>query len=142
MEDIKEEYKKIRGFQTVGPTETPTEAPKIETETPSTEVGYTKHQSTANASYYDRRVCIGRKYGVDCYTANGEIFDDEDFTLAHKSLAFGTWVKFEYNGNNVSCRVNDRGSYVVGRKFDLSGGCAKALGIISKGVAGVSYKVI
>lgn len=141
LEDIKEEYKKIRGFQTIDPTETPTEAPKVENETPSSEVGYTKYQNTANASYYDRRVCTGRKYGIDCYTANGEVFNDEDFTLAHKSLAFGTRVLFQYNGNSVTCRVNDRGPFVANREFDLSLGCAKALGIISKGVASVRYEI-
>ena len=135
-----EEYKKIRGFK---------EVPQIQEETPikekqveSTTVNNQEYKNTANASYYDSGVCIGRTYGVDCRTANGEIFDETGLTFAHKSLSFGTRVKFQYNGNNVICRANDRGPYVVNREFDLSYGCAEALGIISKGVANISYGII
>jgi len=55
-------------------------------------------------------------------TASGEIFDTHDFTAAHKTLPFGTYVKVTNLQNNLSTvvRINDRGPYVKGRIIDLS----------------------
>ncbi|MBR1746487.1 MAG: septal ring lytic transglycosylase RlpA family protein, partial [Fibrobacter sp.] len=49
-------------------------------------------------------------------TASGEIFDQDDYTCAHKSLPFGTKLKVVRvdNGSSVVVRVNDRGPYVDG----------------------------
>ena len=71
--------------------------------------------STTRASYYHNKF-NGRK------TANGEIFDNNKYTAAHKSLPFGTKVKVTNLANNKSVivTINDRGPYVKGRKIDLS----------------------
>ena len=69
-------------------------------------------------------------------TANGEIFNQYDLTVAHPSLPFGTRLQISYNGNSVIARVNDRGpfKYVKGEYFtedrgiDLSQGTAQAIG--------------
>lgn len=62
-------------------------------------------------------------------------------TVAHKSLPFGTLVKFRNpdTGAEVVARVNDRGPYVGGREFDLSFEAAQRLGIVDQGVARVQY---
>ena len=83
----------------------------------------------AVASYYDRSVCGSRVYGETCRTASMQVFNDQALTVAHKSLPFGTMVKFTYNGLSVVCKVNDRGPYIKGREFDLSKGCADAIGL-------------
>lgn len=92
------------------------------------------------ASWYDRSVCGKRIYGKTCKTANGEIFNDEDFTFASKDFPFGTRIEFSFNGKSKVCRLNDRGPYVEPRKFDLSKACALAIGFT--GVREVNYKVL
>ena len=64
-------------------------------------------------------------------TASGEIFDQDDYTCAHKSLPFGTKLKVVRvdNGSSVVVRVNDRGPYVDGRILDLSVAAGKKIGL-------------
>lgn len=61
-------------------------------------------------------------------TANGEHFNPDGMTAAHRSLPFGTKVKFTYKGKSVIVRINDRGPFVGGREYDLSRGAANRLG--------------
>lgn len=75
-------------------------------------------------------------------TANGEIFNGEDLTFAHRSMKFGTLVKFYYKGKSVVARCNDRGPYIKGREFDLSYRVAKRLDFLEVGVDKIYYKVI
>lgn len=69
-------------------------------------------------------------------TANGEIFDMEKLTCAHKKLPFGTRLKVtnEDNNKSVIVRVNDRGPFVKGRDLDLSKAAARKIGLIPYGV--------
>lgn len=89
------------------------------------------------ASYYGHPF-IGRK------TANGEIFTENLYTCAHKSLPFGTKLKVTNlsNGRAIIVRVNDRGPYVKQRIVDLSLKGAKELGLMSCGVANVSIEIV
>ncbi|MCK4654189.1 MAG: septal ring lytic transglycosylase RlpA family protein [Candidatus Cloacimonetes bacterium] len=77
-------------------------------------------------------------------TANGEIFDMNKLTCAHKSLPFGTLLKVtnEDNGNSVVVRVNDRGPFVQGRDLDLSYAAAEKVGIIGAGVKKLKVEVL
>ena len=70
-------------------------------------------------------------------TASGEIFDQDDYTCAHKSLPFGTKLKVVRvdNGSSVVVRVNDRGPYVDGRILDLSVAAGKKIGLDKVGHA-------
>lgn len=70
-------------------------------------------------------------------TANGERYNPLGLTVAHRSLPFGTIVRFTNpeNGKSVTVRVNDRGPYIRGREFDLSLGSARVLDMERKGVA-------
>ena len=92
---------------------------------------------TGEASYYGP--------GFDGkQTASGEIFDQNDFTCAHKSLPFGTKLKVvrKDNGKSVVVRVNDRGPYVDGRILDLSVAAGKKLGLDKVGHAEVVATVV
>jgi rare lipoprotein A len=64
-------------------------------------------------------------------TANGETFDMDEMTAAHRTLAFGTVLKVTNlsNGKSVKVVINDRGPYVGGRIIDLSRAAAHAIGI-------------
>ncbi len=64
-------------------------------------------------------------------TANGEIFNNEDLTAAHRSLPFGSFVRITRtdDGSSVIVRINDRGPFVNDHITDLSRAAAKKLGI-------------
>lgn len=86
-------------------------------------------------------------YGVgDGYhgrkTANGEVFNKNKLTAAHKTLPFGTIVKVKNmtNGQTVKVRINDRGPFVKGRIIDLSAKAAKKINMQQQGVAAVQLK--
>lgn len=72
-------------------------------------------------------------------TANGERFDPDALTAAHRTLAFGTCLRIENagNGRSVQVRVNDRGPFVQGRLVDVSEAAARALDFVRQGVARV-----
>jgi rare lipoprotein A len=69
-------------------------------------------------------------------TANGEIYDQNAYTAAHKSMKFGTLLRVTNTRTNKSLivRINDRGPYIPGRQLDLSMAAAEDLGVISSGV--------
>lgn len=77
-------------------------------------------------------------------TANGEVYNQNSFTAAHKSLKFGTLLKITNLKNNKSVviRINDRGPYIHGRDLDLSKAAASELGMVRKGVAKLKVEEI
>lgn len=81
-------------------------------------------------------------YGSGRKTANGERFNPNGMTAAHRSLPFGTRVRVENkrNGRSVVVRINDRGPFVRGRIIDLAKGPARALGM--GGTTYVSLNVV
>lgn len=87
--------------------------------------------------------CVASWYGNEFHgrrTASGEIFNQWDFTVAHRTLPFGTFVAIEYKGRKIVAMVNDRGPFIAGREFDLSRGCAEALGF--SGLAKITVEII
>ncbi len=76
--------------------------------------------------------------------ANGEIYDMEKLTAAHRTLAFETWVEVQNldNGKNVTVRITDRGPFVDGRIIDLSKAAARNIDMIGPGLANVRLKVV
>ena len=76
-------------------------------------------------------------------TANGETFDTNKLTAAHKSLPFGSKVKITNtaNGKSVTVRVNDRGPYHGNRCFDLSKAAMEAVGGVGAGQINGKYEV-
>ncbi|HET8790711.1 MAG TPA: septal ring lytic transglycosylase RlpA family protein [Modicisalibacter sp.] len=77
-------------------------------------------------------------------TANGERYDRNAMTAAHKSLPFGTRVQVTNldNGREVFVRINDRGPFTSGRIIDLSYQAAERLGMIRSGTAPVAVEVV
>ncbi len=77
-------------------------------------------------------------------TANGEFFNPYAYTVAHKTLPFGTLVRFTNMETNrqIIARVNDRGPFIRGREFDLSLKCAALLGIKKDGIATLKIEII
>lgn len=97
----------------------------------------TVYKNNVVASYYADKF-NGRK------TANGEIFDMNGYTAAHKDLPFGTQLKVTNlaNGKSVVVRVNDRGPFVAGREIDLSKAAAAKLDMMGNGTANVSIEIV
>src|SRR3954454_9267110 len=68
-------------------------------------------------------------------TANGERFNTNALTAAHKTLPFGTQLRVtnERTGRSVVVRINDRGPYPDGRFIDLSKAAPQSVGISGVG---------
>lgn len=86
-------------------------------------------------------------YGVPFHgrlAANGEVFDMEAMTAAHRTLPLGSMVRVVnlLNGKHVRVRINDRGPYVNGRILDLSHAAAAQLGMVEGGLSVIQLEVI
>lgn len=77
-------------------------------------------------------------------TANGEIFDTEKLTAAHRQYPFGTRVRVTNirTQQNVEVRINDRGPMKPERVIDLTLAAAKTIGLVQKGVERVRVEVL
>jgi rare lipoprotein A len=77
-------------------------------------------------------------------TANGEIFDTNGLTAAHKTLPMPSMVRVTNleNGRSIAVRVNDRGPFAPGRVIDLSRRGAQLLGFIERGTARVRVEIM
>jgi rare lipoprotein A len=106
-------------------------APTLPALTPSTIIG------TGLASWYG-----AKHHGKR--TASGEIFDQNKFTAAHRTLPWGSIVKVTNleNGKAVEVRINDRGPFTKGRIIDLSRAAARALGMVQSGVSPVRMELL
>jgi rare lipoprotein A len=90
------------------------------------------YDETGIASWYGPNFHGGR-------TANGEIFDENGLTAAHRTLPMPVNVRVTNleNGKSIIVRVNDRGPYARGRIIDVSKAAAKLLGFWGQGTAKV-----
>ena len=77
-------------------------------------------------------------------TSNGERYDMNQLTAAHRTLPFNTRVRVtnRENGKSVEVRINDRGPFKGERVIDLSLAAAKVLGMIPQGTALVTIDVV
>ena len=89
------------------------------------------------ASWYGKKF-HGRK------TSNGEKYNKNELTAAHKTLPFNTKVKVTNLKNNKSVivRVNDRGPFKPGRIIDLSEKAAEVIESKEQGIADVKLRVL
>ena len=78
------------------------------------------------------------------YTANGEIFDLNELTAAHRTLPMPSIVQVTNlsNGRALQLRVNDRGPFARGRVIDVSRRASQLLGFATSGTAPVRVKVM
>ena len=85
---------------------------------------------------------IASWYGPTFYgkrTANGEMYDGNTLTAAHRTLPLPVNVRVTNleNGKSIIVRVNDRGPYARGRIIDLSKRAAELLDVVQTGTARV-----
>ncbi|MBK7103768.1 MAG: septal ring lytic transglycosylase RlpA family protein [Ignavibacteriae bacterium] len=90
---------------------------------------------------------IASWYGKEFHgksTANGETYDKNDFTAAHRTLPFGSIVRVTNSENNKSVivRINDRGPFAKNRIIDLSQKAAQKIEMISSGSAKVELRLL
>jgi len=95
------------------------------------------HSETGIASWYGPGF-HGKK------TANGEIFNRNELTAAHRTLQMPSIVRVTNleNGRSIVVRINDRGPFAHGRIVDLSEKAADLLGMKTKGTAKVRLDVL
>ncbi len=76
--------------------------------------------------------------------ANGEVYDMEKLTAAHRTLPFDTWVRVRNltNDKTVEVRIQDRGPFVDKRIIDLSKAAARQIDMIGPGIAKVKLTII
>ncbi|MGE5268169.1 MAG: septal ring lytic transglycosylase RlpA family protein [Thiohalocapsa sp.] len=77
-------------------------------------------------------------------TSDGEIYDMNELTAAHKTLPLPSVVQVTnlQNGRALRLRVNDRGPFVDGRIIDLSRRAAQLLGFDGAGTAPVRVRIL
>jgi len=77
-------------------------------------------------------------------TANGERYDMDKLTAAHRTLPFNTYVKVvnQDNGESVIVRINDRGPFRKNRVIDLSRAAARKIDMLGHGTAHVKLYVV
>ena len=110
-----------------------------------------KHHVTASVPpappFHNGETGLASWYGHPYHgrpAANGEIYDMEKLTAAHRTLPFGTWVRVTNlsNSKTVDVRIIDRGPFVDGRIIDVSHAAAQAIDLIGPGVAQVRLDII
>ncbi|MEU7865540.1 septal ring lytic transglycosylase RlpA family protein [Dactylosporangium sp. NPDC049140] len=124
----------VQGTASPTPSKTPSKT-KTPTKSPTTKApAEVASSGTCEVSYY----ADGQK------TANGENFDPNGLTAAHKTLKFGTIVRVTNlaNGKSVDVRINDRGPFVAGRCLDLAKGAFVTIASVSAGVINAKYEVL
>ena len=90
---------------------------------------------------------VGSWYGDEFagrLTANGEIFDPNKVSAAHKTLPMPSVVRVTNldNGKSLVVRINDRGPFVSGRIIDLSREAARLIGYKDSGIARVRVQIL
>lgn len=77
-------------------------------------------------------------------TANGEVYDMNDLTAAHRTLPLPSMVRVTNleNGRALKLRVNDRGPFAHGRIIDVSRRAAQLLGFEQQGTARVRVEIL
>jgi rare lipoprotein A len=93
------------------------------------------------------QVGIASWYGPHFYdkkTADGERFDRDGLTAAHRTLPLNTMVRVTNleNGRSVIVRINDRGPYMPRRIIDLSPRAARLLDMRDDGLARVRIETL
>jgi rare lipoprotein A len=141
-------YPGMLGILFIGCTSTPRFTTRSDRPDPSSEVSPPPTRSPESngrvlltlegiASFYADQF-HGRK------TSNGEVFDMNGRTAAHRTFPFGTKILVTNLENNKTLiiRVNDRGPFHEDRIIDLSLGAAKDLGFEQKGTARVRLEIV
>jgi rare lipoprotein A len=140
----------------LGPTPTPSSAPpSVPSSVPAPNMpasSATVADTQADADFVASHPVIYSEEGVASWYgppydkrrgANGEIFDKDALTAAHRTLPMNSLIKVTNlsTGQAAILRVTDRGPFVPDRMLDLSLASAKAIGVWRPGVARVRVEV-
>lgn len=116
--------------------------------------GTMKPYTVNGKTYYPTVVGVGETatgvaswYGPGFHgktTSNGETYNQNAFTAAHKTLPMNTIVSVTNldNGRKTTVRINDRGPFVDNRILDVSKAAATRLDMLQSGTAPVKLEVI
>jgi rare lipoprotein A len=90
---------------------------------------------------------IASWYGPDFHgldTANGETYDMNALTAAHRTLPMPSMVRVTNleNGRQIALRINDRGPFANNRIIDVSRRAAQLLGFEQQGTARVRVEIM
>lgn len=98
---------------------------------------YNDLEEVGEASWY------GEKFDGKL-TANGEIYDMNTLTAAHRTMPLPSIAEVTNldNGKSIKVRINDRGPFANDRILDLSKRSAKMLGFQEKGIVTVRVKYL
>jgi rare lipoprotein A len=132
---------------TTSPSAPPSAAAPAPTSVPATVA-----DSTADADFVSSHPVIYSEEGIASWYgppydkrrgANGEIFDKDALTAAHRTLPMNSLIKVTNlsTGQSAILRVTDRGPFVPDRLLDLSLASAKAIGVWRPGLARVRVEV-
>jgi rare lipoprotein A len=130
------------------PTRSPEHASRGSVRPPSSKKPTPEKTTTSRAAtggtVVDSGTCGASYYDEGQTTANGEAFNPEALTAAHKTLPFNTRVRVTNpdNGKSVVVRINDRGPFVDGRCIDLSRAAFRAIASLSQGELTVKYDIL
>jgi rare lipoprotein A len=99
------------------------------------------YRETGIASWYGNET-LRQKGGH--MTANGEAFNPNGLSAAHKHLPLPAYVRVTNlkNRKSIIVRVNDRGPFIDNRIIDLSTGAAKKLGFYKDGTTRVLVETV
>jgi len=125
--------------ETTEVSSTDTEGDDEDTGAPTSSSGSTNVASTGS--------CGISWYASGTRTANGEAFNPDGLTAAHKTLPFNTKVRVTNLSNNksVTVRITDRGPFVASRCIDLSRGAFGTIASLGAGVLAksqVKYEIL
>lgn len=101
-------------------------------------------KTTPAAKVLESGSCGASFYSDGQLTANGESFNPNELTAAHKTLPFNTKVRVTNpsNGKSVVVRINDRGPFIDGRCLDLSRAAFATIASVDVGALTVRYEVL
>ncbi|MDO3705415.1 septal ring lytic transglycosylase RlpA family protein [Micromonospora sp. C28SCA-DRY-2] len=101
-------------------------------------------KKTATTKVVESGSCGASFYSDGQLTANGENFNPDALTAAHKTLPFNTRVRVTNpdNGKSVTVRINDRGPFIEGRCIDLSRAAFAEIASLDLGHVDVRYEVL
>jgi rare lipoprotein A (peptidoglycan hydrolase) len=113
-------------------TAVPVSRPVVELpESPVTALERPQTGGTAGSGAEGWNVSVASFYGPGLYggrTACGQTLTETLQGTAHRTLPCGTLVTFRNGGEPITVPVVDRGPYVAGREWDLTGATCLALG--------------
>jgi len=121
--------------------------PALAPESPATNSSSSSSNNSASGKVISSETGMSSWYGPPYHNrkgANGEIYNENAMTAAHRTLPMGSVVRVTNlaTGQSATVKITDRGPFVHGRILDLSLAAAKATGVYRAGVAKVRVDVL